>query len=466
MDIRFDKQSNTFGILNINLTEADYQASVDKKLKDYRKKANIKGFRPGMVPLEMIKKMYGKAILVDEINHTLSHTVNDYIKDNKLAIVGDPLPVPAGEESIDWDVQKTFDFSYEIGLSGDFEVDFSKIKPVDSYEIKAGTKELDETIENLKNQFGEQIHPEVVEDGDMIFGTFTLGEWTEKSAIPMKAIKESEKSLFVGAQKGQTLSFDIQNVFIDAKSLALATGKKEAEVAELQGVTSFVIEDITRTGKAEMNQEFFDKVLGPGKADSEASFKEQVLTIIENNYKRESDYLLKIDSEKAILDAIDIDLPDTFLKKWLIEVNQGKFTEADIDRDFDFVKKDLRWSLIKNKIADMAEIKVEYADVLEKTKEMVRGQFGMYDGGMDDIIEKVANNYLTEKANDGGESRFTQMFKTVFEEKVSNAVIERIAVNKQIIDVEKFKEIAENISKANHSHDHDHDHEHDHNHTH
>ncbi len=462
MEITLEKHNNTLATLKIDLEEADYKPSVDKKLKEYKNKANMKGFRPGMVPMGMIQKMYGKPILIDEINHLMSHSVNNYIKENKLPIVGDPLP-NIKEENIDFDVQKSFSFSYELGLSGDFEVDFSKIKPVDSFEIKAGKKELDETLVNIKKQFAEQIHIEVIEDGDMVFGVFTLGDWTEKSAIPMKAINDASKGLFIGAKKSDTLNFDIQTIFVDQKSLALATGKKETELADLEGNTQFLIEDITRDGVAELNQELFDKVLGVGKATDEASFNEQVLTIIEGNYKRESEFLLKIDAEKALLDSIDIELPSEFLKKWLIEVNQGKFTEAEVDRDFEYVKKDLRWSLIKNKIAEIAEVKVEYADVLEKTKEMVRGQFGMYDGGMDDIIEKVANNYLTDKSKDG-ENRFQEMFKKVFEDKIGDAIIARIPVNTKIIDVEQFKEIADKLKESVPAHNHEHDHDHDHDH--
>jgi trigger factor len=440
MNITLHKHNNTLATLKIQLLEEDYQPSVDKKLKDYRKKANMKGFRPGMVPLDLIKKMYGNSILVDEVNHKLGHLVNDYIKDNKLQIVGDPMPV-RNEEAINWDIQKTFDFTYELGLSGDFTVDFSKIAPIDSYEIKAGQKELDETIDKLKEQFGEQIKAESVLDGDMVFGTFIMGDWTEKSAIPMRAINENVKSLFVGSKIGDAVIFDIQNTFVDLKSLSLATGKKEEEVALLEGNCQFEIEDITRQGQAEMNETFYDKVLGVGKATDEATFRAEVQAIIEANYKREADYLLKIDSEKAILDAIEIELPNEFLKKWLIQVNQGKFNAEEIDRDFELVKKDLRWSLIKNKIADMTEIKVEYPEVLEKTKEMVRGQFGMYDGGMEDIIEKVANNYLTEKASPDGQDRFTQMFQAVFADKIATAITERISINHKTIDVDNFKEL-------------------------
>ncbi len=461
MEIKFDKHNNTTATLTINLEAADYQPQVDKKLKEYKQKASIKGFRPGMVPLEMVKKMYGKGVLIDEINHKLSHAVTDYIKDNKLAIVGDPMPNDV-ENGIDWDTQKEFSFSYDLGLSGDFEVDFGKIKPINSYEIKARNKEIEETLENLKNQFAEQIHGETIEDGDMVFGKFTLGDWIEKSAIPMKAIKDSEKAIFIGAKIGDSLNFDIQNTFIDQKSLALATGKKEAEVADLQGNTQFEIEDITRSVKAKFNQEFYDKVLGKDKASDEESFKTQVQEIVESNYKREAEYLLKIDTEKALLDTIEIELPTEFLKKWLIEVNKGKFTAEEVDRDMELVKKDIRWSLIKNKIAEMAEIKVEYADVLEKTKEMVRGQFGMYSTDMDDVIEKVANNYLTDKTQKEGENRFQEMFKRVYEEKIADAMISRISVNNKIVDFEQFKAIAEAISKENQVHEHEHDHNHEH----
>ena len=442
MNITLEKSSNVNAKLIVALVEEDYKSQVEKTLKDYRKRANIKGFRPGTVPMTVVQKMFGKSVLLEEINNLLGSSVQEYIKESKLNIVGDPMPVVEDQESIDWNTQKEFTFSYELGLAGDFTVDFDAIPAVTSYEIQATEKEVEETIDNLKKQFAEQIHAESVEDGDMIFGTFSQGEWSEKSAIPTKSIKDEAKATFVGAEKGATLTFDIDNVFVDEKSKGLATNKKGDDVAALTGEVSFAIEDITRQGATELNQELFDKVLGAGKVSSEEEFRKEILSIIESNYVRESEYLLRIDAEKALLENISIELPEEFLKEWLVKVNEGKFTMEQIEADFEAVKRDVRWNFIKNEIADKFEVKVDYPEVVEKTKDMVRGQFGMYgpgDAQMEEMIERIANGYLTDKSK---KDNFMNMFNQVYADKVAAVIVEKVKVEKKAIDVEEFKTIA------------------------
>ncbi|MEK6546836.1 MAG: trigger factor [Bacteroidota bacterium] len=443
MNISLNKASDLQGRLTVVVTEADYKEKVEAKLKDYRKKASIKGFRPGMVPATLIKKLYGQSALVDEINHELGHAVSDYIKENKLNLVGEPLPAVEEADAIDWEKDTEFTFHYDLGFHGDFTVDLAKMKAVQSYEIKADKKEIDETIENLKKQFGEQSHPETVEDRDLVFGTFTQGDWVEKSAIPMHAIQDKSKKVFIGAKKGDTLKFAIDKVFVDAKALALATGKKEDEVADLTGEVSYVVEDITRQVPSEMNVAFFDKVLGPGKATDEKSFRAEVETIVSENYAREAKYLLRIDAEKALLESVKIDLPEEFLRTWLIRINEGKFTAEQIDQDFDNVKRDIRWNLIKNEIAEKFEVKVDYPEVVEKAKDMVRQQFGGYlssdQPGIDEMIEKIAMGYLSDKSKG---DNFMNLYNQAFSDKVSNAIVENIPNKSTKIDVEKFKEIA------------------------
>ncbi|MDT8887009.1 trigger factor [Aquirufa sp. LEPPI-3A] len=443
MNISLNKASDLQGRLTVVVTEADYKEKVEAKLKDYRKKASIKGFRPGMVPATLIKKLYGQSALVDEINHELGHAVSDYIKENKLNLVGEPLPAVEEADAIDWEKDTEFTFHYDLGFHGDFTVDLAKMKAIQSYEIKADKKEIDETIENLKKQFGEQTHPESVEDRDLVFGTFTQGDWVEKSAIPMHAIQDKSKKVFVGAKKGDTLKFAIDKVFVDAKALALATGKKEEEVAELKGEVSYVVEDITRQVPSEMNVAFFDKVLGPGKATDEKSFRAEVETIVGENYAREAKYLLRIDAEKAILESVKIDLPEEFLRTWLIRINEGKFTPEQIDQDFDNVKRDIRWNLVKNEIAEKFDVKVDYPEVVEKAKDMVRQQFGGYlssdQPGIEEMIEKIAMGYLSDKSKG---DNFMNLYNQAFSDKVSNAIVENIPNKTTKIDVDKFKEIA------------------------
>jgi trigger factor len=443
MNISLNKASDLQGRLTVVVTEADYKEKVEAKLKDYRKKASIKGFRPGMVPATLIKKLYGQSALVDEINHELGHAVSDYIKENKLNLVGEPLPAVDEADSIDWEKDTEFTFHYDLGFHGEFSVDLAKMKAIQSYEIKADKKEIDETIENLKKQFGEQTHPESVEDRDLVFGTFTQGEWVEKSAIPMHAIQDKSKKVFIGAKKGDTLKFAIDKVFVDAKALALATGKKEEEVAELKGEVSYVVEDITRQVPAEMNVAFFDKVLGPGKATDEKSFRAEVETIVGENYAREAKYLLRIDAEKALLENVKIDLPEEFLRTWLIRINEGKFTPEQIDQDFDNVKRDIRWNLIKNEIAEKFDVKVDYPEVVEKAKDMVRQQFGGYlssdQPGIEEMIEKIAMGYLSDKSKG---DNFMNLYNQAFSDKVATVIVENIPNKVSKIDVEKFKAIA------------------------
>lgn len=440
MNISLEKSTPVNARLVVSIAEADYKPQVDKNLKDYRKRANIKGFRPGMVPMPLVQKMFGKSIMIEEINQMLGKAVQEYIRENSLSIVGEPMPAKEEQDIIDWDNQKDFDFTYNLGLAGEFTVDFDKIPAVKTYDIQAGEKELNDTLENIMKNGGEQIHADSVEDGDMVFGTFTQGEWSEKSAIPMKAIKEEAKATFVGAAKDATLIFDLQATFVDEKSIELATGNKDGLVGEV----SFLIEDITRLGAAEMNQAFFDKILGEGKVSSEEEFRAEVSEIIKSNYKRESEYLLKIDAEKALLDNVSIELPEQFLKDWLVEINQGKFTPEQIEADFENVKKDLRWTLIKNEIATKNDIKVEYEEVLAKTKEMIRGQFGMMGGGagkdMDEMIERIATGYLTDKNK---QDNFRKMFDEVFTAKISDAIVANVKIETKTIDVEEFKQIAD-----------------------
>jgi trigger factor len=215
MNISLEKSTPVNARLVVSIAEADYKPQVDKNLKDYRKRASIKGFRPGMVPMQMVQKMYGKSIMVEEINQMLGKAVQEYIRENNLNLVGEPMPAREQQDSIDWD----FDFAYNLGLAGEFTVDFDKIPAVKTYEIQATEKEVAETLENLKKNGGEQIHPDSIEEGDMIFGTFTQGEWSEKSAIPFKAIKEEAKAIFVGATKDASLTFDLQATFVDEKSI-------------------------------------------------------------------------------------------------------------------------------------------------------------------------------------------------------------------------------------------------------
>ena len=452
MDITLEKASDTNASLKITLTPADYKPEVDKKLKDYSRKVQLKGFRPGHVPASLVQKMYGKSILVDEINSMLSKTVSDYIRENKLQVVGDPVPNREQADAIDWDNQTDFAFSYTLGLASEFDIDFSDLPTVTQYEIQAGEAEIDSTIADLQQRFHTHAHGEEIGDGDTIYGELkqvNALEDTEpflaKTAFPMAQMADDAKGQFVGKKKGDAVTFVLEQAFPDEKARANATGVKKEEAADLTGEFTFAIDDITRHEPAELNQEFFDKVLGVGAVTDEEQFRTKVADIIRGNYGRESAQLLRLDIEKTLIDNTPILLPDEFLKNWLLEVNEGKFTPEQVDEQYDDFTKSVKLQLIKNKIADKADIKVDFEEVMDVTRQMVREQFGFMgseDDEMNKTIDRIARNYLMDEKNNG--QNYTSTFNRVYDDKVIEYAKTQLTVVTQDITVDEFKALVEN----------------------
>ncbi|HLO45145.1 MAG TPA: trigger factor [Leadbetterella sp.] len=441
MQTKFDKVSSTLANLTVEVSEEDYKGLVDKKLKEYAKTANVKGFRPGHVPLQYIKSIYGKGVLVDEVIKVASDAVNAAIADNKLNVVGEPTP-KEDSYKIDWANQKEFVFEYEIGFASDFTVDVEKLPTITQYEIQPSDEQIATTIEDLKNRFGAETEPEEAELGDIIFGKLSQEstEFSFQSGIPTDKVKADAQKLFVGLEKGSSLKFDIQSIFETAKELGFATGKSDEDAAALEGEFDFVVEKITRISPSELNQELFDKVLGPGKAASEEEFVTQLKEIIKGNYNRESEFLLDFDVDKLLIDNTPIELPNEFLKKWLIEINQGKATEADVEKEFDAIAKGLKLDLIKTEIAKQNDIKVQYDDVLEEIKNEIRGYFGQQGGfeGMEEFIDSMAKKQLGEKNNEATKKHFEKAFGR----KVLNFVKEKVKKETKSVMVEEFNSIA------------------------
>lgn len=442
MEVLLEKSSPTTASLKVKLVKEDYQPKVDKSIKDYSKRASIKGFRPGKVPAHVISRMYGRGILVEEVNHLLSHAVNDYIKDNKLPVVGDPMPDREKADSVDWDSQTEFEFAFDLGLAGDFVVDLEQLNGITKYTIQAGESDLDKTIEDLRLRFAENTHPEVSEEDDILYGELAqeATEFTTKTAIPVKRVKEEVKSSFIGIKIGDPVAFDIQNTFEDESAIAHITGKKKEEVAELSGEFTFKVEDITRNEPAELNDDFYKKVLGfAEEVADEQEFREKVAAIVQENYNRETETLLRRDVEEKLLEKTPIELPEEFLKKWLYQANEGNFTEEQIADEFDAFAKSLRMSLIRNRIAESHEVKVEAADLLEESRNIVKAQFGIYgeEESMKETIDKIAQQYLTDRERDN----YRKVFQQVFDNKVYELLRGNVTPEEKTVSVSEFEEV-------------------------
>ena len=323
MQTKFDKASSTLGTFQVDVQEADYQSEVEKKIKEYAKTAQVKGFRPGHVPLAYIKSIYGKGVLADEVIKVASQAVNELIKEENLNIVGEPMPTK-DSYAIDWAKQKDFTFTYTIGYASDFKVDLDQMPSITSYEIEPSEEQVNSSIEDLKKRFGVDAEPEVSAEGDLVFGKLNqeATEFFFQSGIPTDKVKDNAKAQFVGLKKGDLIKFDIQSIFGTLKELGFATGKSDEDAEKLEGEFEFEVEKITRVEMAEMNPEFFEKVLGKDKAEDEASFVSQVKDILKLNYNKESDFLFDFDIEKTLIDNVSIELPETFLIDFLLEINE------------------------------------------------------------------------------------------------------------------------------------------------
>lgn len=439
MDITLDKSSGTEASIKIKLKEADYQKKFEEKLKEYSKKANIKGFRHGKVPPGVIKRMYGKAILAEEINELLVDSLKKYIKDNDIKIIGDPLPADENKE-IDWDNQSEFDFEYNIGLVDDFK--YSLDFKLNKYKVKLSDKEVNELIENLKKQYGNVTNPEKSEEDDSLYGLVEQESSgiSKESVLNIEKVNKKHKKKFIDLQKDYVVTFDIKSLFKEEFDLEVFLNKSKEELKDVKGEFTFKVININRTEPAELNQEFFDKIFGKDQVKTKEEFIEKYKEIVETNINRESEYFLQNEIQKKLLDATNIDIPKDFYKQWLLKT-QENITEDQLENDFDRYVKDLKWMLISNKIAEDHEIKVEHEDVMEQTKELFREQFGP---GMGEELEKnldmLANNYLNQS---NGENYYN-VYNQVWTNKIMEKIKENIKITEKEVSKEEFEKKIKN----------------------
>ena len=368
MEITLDKHSSNQATIKIKLEEADYQPKVDAKVKEYAKKANIKGFRPGKAPIAMVKNLYGTSVLVDEINNILSSSLNDYIKQQEFRLLGDPLPVMESADGIDWKKQKEFEFEYKIGFLENLEINVDNSIEATTYTLEVGEEEVNDAVSNLRRQYGKMTNPEVSQENDFIYGDLKSadGSFEKTLSLPLSKLNEDAVKNFVGLKKEDQVTFDPSKAV--KEDLADVLSLTEEEAAGIAGEYTFTVQNINRTEDAELNQEFFDKVFGEDQVTSEEEFYNKAKEILQENYNKEA----RVFSEEKIKDALvenaKIDLPEEFLKEWLARTNEGKVTQEDIDREYPQYAKQMTWTLVANKIAEDNELKVEHEDIWRKPK--------------------------------------------------------------------------------------------------
>jgi len=446
MNITKENIDDLNAVLKVQITPEDYEGKVQDVVNDYRKKARIDGFRPGKVPTGLIRKMYGKAILVEEVNKLISQSLNDYITNEKLNLLGEPLPNES-QKQIDFDNDKAFEFAFDIAVGPEIEIKLSKRDKIVFYNIEADQKLIDSQKDNYARRFGEFVQVEAAEDKDMLKGTFVQtdengvaiedGIVTEEVTVSLEMMKDEEsKKLFIGQKAGEKINFDVKKTFPNDTEISSMLRIDKELVADLSPNFEFEIKTVERFQPAEINQELFDKAFGEGEVKSEEELEAKIVEELKENLNKEAEYRFLFDTKKKLVKKFDPALPEAFLKRWL-KASNNKLTEEQIENEFEAFTEDLKWQLIKDTITREQEFKVEEQEVLDLAKEITLAQFRQY--GLANLPDEQLEQYAMEILKKQEEQR--KIVEKILENKVLAYIKETVKIDEKEVSTSEFDEI-------------------------
>ncbi|MGZ4001642.1 MAG: trigger factor [Mucilaginibacter sp.] len=448
MNISQEKIDNLNAVVTINIKPEDYTPRVDKAIKDHAKKAKIPGFRPGMVPPSHIKKMYGKSILVDEVNNLLSDTLNNYLNEQQLEVLGQPLPKMDDTKEYNWDFADDFEFNYEVGLAPAFDVNFSSKDKVTQYVIKADKDTLDARITNIRKSYGKMTNPDVSADGDVLYadlvqlspdGSVFDEGISNTTSVRLEQVQDAKiKKSLIGLKKGDEVTLDIQKAYDhDAVRIAAILKIDEDTAAEVKSNFRLTVKNVNRLEESDLNQEFFDKLFGEGKVTTEEGFREEITNEVEAMFAQDADRKLQNDLYKLAIDKATFQLPDEFLKRWL-KVTNDKLSEEELAGGYDDFAKNLKWTLIENKIIKDNKIEIKYEEVFQAAKARLDAQFRMYSPQplSDEQLGQYTVQYLQNK------DEANKIFEEVKALKVLDYLKSIVTLDQKEISDKKFTELA------------------------
>ncbi|WP_036382584.1 trigger factor [Muricauda sp. MAR_2010_75] len=390
MNITKEQIDDLNAVVKVAISKEDYQDKVEKILKDYRKQANIPGFRKGQVPMGLIKKQYGKAVLVDEVNKLLQDNLNKYLTEEKLDVLGNPLPKQ--QENFDWD-NENLDFEFELGLAPDFDVNLKTKKAVTQYKIVADKKMIEEQVERIQKQYGKLVSKEEVGKKDEVTGFFANEEEDidHKTTIEISNVK-SKKAVdaLVGKKVGDSVTLSTKGLFKEDYLLSSALGIARDKADKLNIDVTFTIEEINEREPAKLDQELFDKLFGEGKVTSEKELKDRIKEDSEKQFEQQSDQKLLNDITEKLIDDTKFELPAEFLKKWIQISGENVLSEDEAKEEYEKSEKGLRYQLIEGKIIQENNLQVQFDELKEFAKGFIKSQMAQY-GHMDPQEEELEN---------------------------------------------------------------------------
>ncbi len=438
MQIKQSELKDLTAVLTVTIEPADYQEEVQKELKQVRQKAQIPGFRPGMVPLGLVKKMYGKGILAEVLNKKVGEGLQKHIADNDLNILGEPLPNNEQTPTMDLDNQDTFTFAFDIAVAPEFDAKLNGKNKLTEYEIEVTDDMVNKQIQSYCERFGEYAQAEKVAEGDIVKGLCKQvdGEIVKEGAVinPQYMKQKTQQKKFIGAKKGDVVTFNPAKAFENEVEVSSMLGITKEQAQDLKSDFTFEIQEITRHAAAKIDGELFAKVYGDNSIKDEAEFRAKVKSEIEANMAEDSKYKFGLDTKEAIMKKMEkLAFPEDFLKRWVLATNE-KMTSDELEKDFPQMIEELKWHLAKDQLMKEFKIDVQKEDVEAYAKEVARMQFMQY--GLMHIDDQYLTNYANEMLKQ--ENQLRGIVERVAENKIYEALKGVAKIEKKSISHEDF----------------------------
>ena len=451
MNVSLQNNDKVSALLTVKIEKADYQDRVQKALKDLRHKAQMPGFRPGMVPAGLMKKMYGKQVTADEVNKLLSETLYKYIQDNKINILGEPMINQEKQSQIDFDTQEEFEFTFDIALAPEFKLELSKEDKVDYYHIDVTDEMVENQVKMYAQRNGKYEKVDAYEANDMMKGI--LAELDENGSVkeggiqvedavmmPQYMKNEEQKAIFNGAKVNDVLVFNPATAWDNNEAeLASLLKIEKAAAAEVKANFSYQVTEITRFVAGDLNQEIFDQVFGKDAVKSEEEFRARVKEGIQAQFAMDSDYKFLIDFRKAMMEKVGkLEFPDALLKR-IMQANNADKGEQFVEENYDKSIEELTWHLIKEQLVEANQIKVDNDDVTAMAKEATKAQFAQY--GMMNVPDELLDNYAKEMLKK--KESVDGLVNRAVETKLIAAVKPQVSLVEQTFSIEDFNKMFE-----------------------
>jgi trigger factor len=442
-------------LLKLKLTPEDYNKQYESEIKKYQRSVTMPGFRPGHVPVGLIRKRYGKAILIDELNKLVSGSIEQYINENKLNILGNPIPLTSDNDINNFDDPGNFEFAFEIGLAPEFELTLPPSKTFDYYEIEVDDAKIQVYMDDLRRKYGKFSNPETSDETSILYGdlaelqadgTIKEGGVTSRSTLSVESIKDAEIiKKFIGVKPGDVIAFNISKAFNgDKDEIAHMLNIAPDQAAAVTAGFNFTVDTVNKVEKADLNPEFFTKIYGEGVVNTEDEFRERVKSEMGGMYNQESDHKLKHDLQDFLLEDLKLSLPDDFLKKWLMTSVEKPLSPEQVEKEYNGYSRGMKLRLVENRIFRDQDLKISQDEIRDMARQYILHQFAGYSSGLTpELIDSLVTRYLEKRES------VERIIENISDQKVFQYLKSVVNTKPVKVSYDKFVEI---VKEHNHTH--------------